>query len=344
MAFEAAQSFASRLALGLLAGKVGLCRWVDPALSDRDAVQGAVQLAVAAAVEPVADVACPRRRGSGRRPPGGRTSHRLQAGRPRRSRRPALRRSGRRSPAASAAGDLLLDPGGDLGSSSLGAAGAAADLDHAARGRSARWSPCSARESLRATRSSQTIRSRQRAGSSSSGQRSCRCQRRRCWSSERALMRSSRWSSSSFSSSASSSRWAAGRVSGPSRRAARATARASIASDLPAVSFATPALAHQLRRDPHHPFAACHQEALQRAGDVAAVLDRPDPLGVELAAPGEQLAESRLPRGGGQLAGDLAAGRKDGAAGVGLLVGIRSDHDHLASSLRLVVAFGRTSG
>ena len=63
---------------------------------------------------------------------------------------------------------------------------------------------------------------------------------------------------------------------------------------------------------------------------MAAVLDRPDPLRAELAAPGEQLAESRLAGWGGQLAGELTAGRKDGAAGVGLLVGIRSDHNHLA--------------
>lgn len=52
------------------------------------------------------------------------------------------------------------------------------------------------------------------------------------------------------------------------------------------------AFAHQLRRDPDHPLSGRDQEALERAGDVAAVLDRPDPLGVELPPPGKQLCES----------------------------------------------------
>jgi hypothetical protein len=51
---EAADRFAGGLALGLLAGEVGGGPGVEAALGDREAVQRAVELAVAAAVEAVA--------------------------------------------------------------------------------------------------------------------------------------------------------------------------------------------------------------------------------------------------------------------------------------------------
>jgi hypothetical protein len=54
LSFEAAEGFAAALALGLLALEVSLRWFVDAALGDGDAVQGAVELAVAAAVEAVA--------------------------------------------------------------------------------------------------------------------------------------------------------------------------------------------------------------------------------------------------------------------------------------------------
>ena len=54
LSFEAADGFASCLAFGLFAFQVGACGWVDAALGDGDAVEGAVELAVAAAVEAVA--------------------------------------------------------------------------------------------------------------------------------------------------------------------------------------------------------------------------------------------------------------------------------------------------
>ena len=54
LSFEAADRFAAALAFGLLAFQIGPCGWVDAALGDRDAVEGAVELAVAAAVEAVA--------------------------------------------------------------------------------------------------------------------------------------------------------------------------------------------------------------------------------------------------------------------------------------------------
>jgi len=54
LAFEAADCFASALALGLLAFEVGTRGWVHACLRDGDPVQCAVELPVAAAVEPVA--------------------------------------------------------------------------------------------------------------------------------------------------------------------------------------------------------------------------------------------------------------------------------------------------
>jgi hypothetical protein len=54
LAFEAADRFASALAFGLLALEVGACAWMHTGLCDRDAVEGRVELAVTAAVEPVA--------------------------------------------------------------------------------------------------------------------------------------------------------------------------------------------------------------------------------------------------------------------------------------------------
>jgi len=54
LSFEAADGFAACFAFVLFAFEVGACRWVDAALGDGDAVEGAVELAVAAAVEAVA--------------------------------------------------------------------------------------------------------------------------------------------------------------------------------------------------------------------------------------------------------------------------------------------------
>jgi hypothetical protein len=52
--FAAGEGFAAGLVLSLFALKVGAGGRVDTALGDRDPVEGAVELAVAAAVEPVA--------------------------------------------------------------------------------------------------------------------------------------------------------------------------------------------------------------------------------------------------------------------------------------------------
>jgi hypothetical protein len=59
VALEAAHRLDPALALGFLACKIGTGLGVDPATSDRDDVQRAVELPVAAAMEAVA-VASPR--------------------------------------------------------------------------------------------------------------------------------------------------------------------------------------------------------------------------------------------------------------------------------------------
>ena len=92
-------------------------------------------------------------------------------------------------------------------------------------------------------------------------------------------------------SSATPSRCAPGRFSIPSFRAALATLNASIESDFPR-SRSSARACHVLRRDAHDPLPARNEETLERAGDVPAVLDRPDPLGVERSRPYEQLAKA----------------------------------------------------
>jgi hypothetical protein len=109
-------------------------------------------------------------------------------------------------------------------------------------------------------------------------------------------------------------------------------------------ALAAAACAHQLRGDTDHSLAGIHQEALKGAGDVTAVLDCPDPLWIKTATPVEEFREAGLARGRRQFAGELAGSRKYRAAGVSPLVGVRSDHDHLACPFDWFVAFGRTSG
>ena len=68
VAFEAAQRFAAGFAFGLFAGEVGGGFGVEAAFADGEAVQGAVELAVAAAVEAVADRVRPEEAGIGADP------------------------------------------------------------------------------------------------------------------------------------------------------------------------------------------------------------------------------------------------------------------------------------
>jgi hypothetical protein len=86
---------------------------------------------------------------------------------------------------------------------------------------------------------------------------------------------------------------------------------------------------HQFRRHTHDLLAAAKQEALQRPGDVSAVLDRPDTLCAQAARPHEQVIE-RAALGLDRAVGERPAGRDvDRAEGVRVLVGVRPDHDHL---------------
>jgi hypothetical protein len=102
-------------------------------------------------------------------------------------------------------------------------------------------------------------------------------------------------------------------------------------------------LAHQLRRHPDDPLAAGEEEALEGARDMAAVLDRPDALWVEVPPPVKQLGKARLAGARRQLTGQLAGSRKYRRAGVALLVGVRSDHDHLPRPF-VWFAFERSAG
>ena len=67
LAFEAADGLAAALPFGLFALEVGARRRVHPCLRDGDPVERAIELAVAAAVEPVA-LAAPELASSGATP------------------------------------------------------------------------------------------------------------------------------------------------------------------------------------------------------------------------------------------------------------------------------------
>jgi hypothetical protein len=54
VAFERRACFAGRLSFPEFAGEVGACWWVVTGLDNRDALEGGVELAVAASVEAVA--------------------------------------------------------------------------------------------------------------------------------------------------------------------------------------------------------------------------------------------------------------------------------------------------
>ncbi len=166
-------------------------------------------------------------------------------------------------------------------------------------------------------------------GSSSSGQRSCRCHSSVLLSATRWRTRRSRWSTSSRKSSSGPASCAVGRFSMPSRSAARATASASIRSDLPRSRLAAPRVGHQLRRDANDALAAADQKPLERAGDVPAVLQRPDSIARRDRAPiGAARANPRAPTADRLLAEHLAGRRGDRGDRVRALVHVRTEHDH----------------
>jgi hypothetical protein len=85
---------------------------------------------------------------------------------------------------------------------------------------------------------------------------------------------------------------------------------------------------HQLRRHAHDALAANEQEALQRPGHVAAILDRPHALGAHAARPPQQVIERAAPGPRRSVAERAAGHGVDRGDGVRVLVGVRPDHDH----------------
>src|SRR6266545_4096382 len=85
----------------------------------------------------------------------------------------------------------------------------------------------------------------------------------------------------------------------------------------------------RLRRHPHQRLARSKQPPLQRACQLPAVLDRPQPFGSERSRPGDKLARAA----DGQLS-ERPSEPVDGNRRQRLLVHVHSDHDHRIASYR----------
>ena len=114
----------------------------------------------------------------------------------------------------------------------------------------------------------------------------------------------------------------------PSRSAARATASASMRSDLPRSRPPRRASAISLvaTRTTRSPLA--EQKPLERARDVPAVLQRPHPLVAQAARPRPAPRKPALADRDRLLAQQLAGARADRGDGVRALVHVRTEHDH----------------
>ena len=121
---------------------------------------------------------------------------------------------------------------------------------------------------------------------------------------------------------------AVGSVSMPSASAARATAIASMRSDLPRsrLERREPAINRVETRTTRSPRAIRNRS--KRARHVPAVLQRPHPLAVQAARPDQQRAEPARADRGGLLTEHLAGRRRDGGDRVRALVHVRTEHDH----------------
>jgi hypothetical protein len=73
---------------------------------------------------------------------------------------------------------------------------------------------------------------------------------------------------------------------------------------------------------------ATEQEALQRARNVPAVLQGPDPLAIEPARPAQQRREPTRADLNGLVTKDLTGRDLDHSQRVRALVGVRPEHDH----------------
>jgi cold shock protein len=94
---------------------------------------------------------------------------------------------------------------------------------------------------------------------------------------------------------------------------------------LAARAAGSPLRHRQLRRHPHQLLTNAQKLPLQPAGQLPAVLDRPQPLAVERLRPAKQLVAANLD----QLLSERAARFVDGDRGHRALVYVQSDHDHL---------------
>jgi hypothetical protein len=88
-------------------------------------------------------------------------------------------------------------------------------------------------------------------------------------------------------------------------------------------------LTHQVGWDSHDALARCYERDLKMVRNVPAVLQRPHNFWVEFARLGERLTVACVVSGDLAFAAQLARAGVDGGEGVGALVGIRSDHDHV---------------
>jgi hypothetical protein len=100
---------------------------------------------------------------------------------------------------------------------------------------------------------------------------------------------------------------------------------------------------HQPRRHPHDPFPGSQQVPFQPAGDMPAVLHRPEPIGPVHPSPADQLAMPQRAGRDGPLV-ELPAGLVDRDNGVGVLVRIHAQQHHACGLLRVLGDLGRPAG
>ena len=317
VALQAAQRLALALALGAFAGHEGPRRLVHAHLRDGDAVQGGVQLAVAAAVQAVA-LGLPardRQRGDA----GVHGEARLA--------REALRargladEAGGGERAAAGQGEQL---GGEVGREPASISRSRASISRVSvrqRPVSSRamraWTPARPASSSSRRSSQQALRSAS-AGTSSASSRSCRCQRRRCWMRVRSATRSSRWSAEQAQLALGAGRGApragparAARRGRPRRRRSGRSCRACARSvRVCAMSFGgtrTQASPRSMRKRSRRP------------GDVTAVLEGEAALGGEARAQASRRSWP-APVGRHRELADELAGRASTATAVWLFL------------------------
>ena len=91
-----------------------------------------------------------------------------------------------------------------------------------------------------------------------------------------------------------------------------------------------------MRSDAHDPLAGGQQRLLEAMRDGPAVLDRPDPLRIEVLRPPQRGLMTGVLGLDLSLAADPAGSFVHGSHRVAALVRVRPDHDHALPSLRLV--------